>query len=519
MNLPPELNHIQENPMMENMNMENEQDQEPIQILAHVDPNEIPLLNEMQGREIIDPETNLRDYTLLSYLAQLPEYQEALMETKKIAETKKMAEGGQVKPGRPIIPELEEMRRAGTGKDTELIIITPELADIFNEWNDGKTTINPITGAPEYGFFTELLRVAAPIVGAILGGPIGAFAGSVAANKATGKSWGNSLKQGAFSAGITMAFPTIGGAFAGSFPGAASTLGGFSKSVLGNAVGGGLNNLFTPSAQGSGILSFFGGNGAKGATAGMTPGAMQGAQAGMSPASGIGSGILSSLGSNIIPLAAAGFMAHRGHQQEQKALQDYEAKQRAEYESIRNRPGFNTPWKKPKPYSMELRPGQISAEDLASGKQRQYFEHAPLDKIDYELKDGGPIQGRGKGQQDNIPKNIKENSYIIDASTVSDIGDGSSEAGIKELNNFFAEIPSYPAHEKRGGFIKALVSNDEFEVTPEQVAALGRGSNKKGAKILDNMIKQIRQQKRTSGNKLPPKSKPLGGYLRNLQAA
>lgn len=502
--LPPELNQESQ--------MGDQQIEEPTHIFAHVSPEEIPYLNEMQGREIIDPETGLRDYTLLSTILQFPETQQALGEASEIENTKKMAEGGHVEQeGRPIAPELEELRKAGRGGDTELIIITPELAEIFDKWNEGQTTTNPVTGFPEYGFFTEFLRVAGPIVGAVLGGPIGAFAGSVAANKLTGKSWGDSLKQGLISGTLAYAAPMAGGAFSSAFPGASSALGGASKSILGQTMGGAVNNLFTPAAQGAGILSSFGANTAK---AGIPQAASQAA-----PNTGGGfGGILGSLGGKIVPLAAAGLMLAKGHQQEQKSQQDYEAKQKAELEKLRAQSGSNTPWKQPKPYDMQELPGQISPEDLASGKQRQYFNHPPLDKIDYKAE-GGPIRGFGKGQQDNIPKNIKQNSYIIDASTVSDIGDGSSQAGFKELENFFSRIPSNPVHEKRGGFIKALVSNEEFEVLPDQVTALGGGSNPKGAQILENMVKQIREKKRTSGNKLPPKAQPIGGYLRNLSVA
>src|ERR1700729_796576 len=503
--LPPDLN--------EGSQMADEQgdENEPTPILAHASREEIPFFNELQKQEIIDPETNLRDYRLMDYLYDIPEYKQAFDEALSMMQSKKMAEGGHVQPGRPIAPELEELRKQGTGEDTELIIITPKLAELFNEINGGESKFNPITGFPEYGFFKEFLRIAAPIVGAVLGGPIGAFAGSVGANRLTGKSWGDSLKQGAISGGLAFAAPMVGGAFSSAFPGASSALGGATKGVLGSTIGGAVNNLFTPAAaaRGAGVLSSLGGNAENQGTSQETA----------QTASNTGGSILSSLGGNIVPLAAAGLMLAKGHNQEQKAMQDYEAKQKAELDRLRAQSGFNTPWRKPKPYQMEKMEGEISPQDMALGKQRQYFKHAPLDQIDYQLKEGGPIRGIGKGQQDNIPKDIKQNSYIIDASTVSDIGDGSSQAGFKELENFFSRIPSNPVHEKKGGFIKALVSNEEFEVLPDQVTALGGGSNQKGAQILENMVKQIREKKRTSGNKLPPKSKPIDGYLRNLSAA
>src|SRR3954462_2070161 len=520
MNLPPELNNIQENSMMENMNMDGEENKDFDELIAHFDREELRELVGMMGgneEDHIDPASKLFDLRPLEQILNLPEIQDALSSVIQSYHQQKYAEGGQVEIGRPIAPELEELRSQGRNGDTELAIINPGLIKIFEEWSGEKTKINPRTDLPEYGFFKTLLRIVAPIVGTFLGGPIGGALASGVTGKLMGDSWGKALGQAAIGGIGALAAPMIGGAFQNSFPGASQALGNATRGIFGNTVGNAIGKSFTPGQGGMGLL------GSLGAGVSRAPGQLAaqgiGNAATQGASQGIGSGLLSSLGSNAIPLAAAGFMAYKGHQQEQKALQDYDAKQRAEYDSIKNRPGFNTPWKKPKPYSMELRPGQISAEDLASGKQRQYFEHAPLDKIDYQLKEGGPIQGSGKGQQANIPKNIKENSYIIDASSVSDIGDGSTQAGFKQLESFFSKIPSSPMRESKGGFIKALVSDGEYEVSPDKVSSLGGGSNQKGAKIIENMIKQIRDKKRTSGNKLPPKAKPLGGYLRNINAA
>ena len=62
-----------------------------------------------------------------------------------------------------------------------------------------------------------------------------------------------------------------------------------------------------------------------------------------------------------------------------------------------------------------------------------------------------------------------------------------------------------------------MVSNEEYEISPDKVTALGHGSNEKGAKILKKFIKEVRAKKRTSGERLPPKSKSIGGYLKGIQ--
>lgn len=103
------------------------------------------------------------------------------------------------------------------------------------------------------------------------------------------------------------------------------------------------------------------------------------------------------------------------------------------------------------------------------------------------------LEGMGGGQDDNIRMNLPENSYIIDASTVSNLGDGNSHAGARQL--------------------EALVSNGEFYIPPEKVANLGRGNPAAGSQMLDKLVKNVRKHKGGS-TKLPPKAKPLAEYMR-----
>lgn len=499
MNLPPEL--ISQNMQEPEMDVE-----EPEQIFAHVSPEEIPYLNELQGEEIIDPETGLRDYTMIQYLLDIPEYRDAMEEATAMMHSKKMADGGHVEEaGRPTDPELEKLRLEGRNGDTELIIITPKIAEFFEMMNEGKTTINPHTGFPEYGFFKELLRIAAPIVGSIFGGPIGAFAASTATNKLTGKSWGDSLKQGVLAGGLSFAAPMVGlGGLsgAGSFGGFGG-LGGVGKAV-------GLNSV--------GKMMPFGGQGAMTAS-GVGGASNMASQA--APQAG-GQGFLSQLltPSNLLTaggLGASALMFAKGHKEDTKNKEDYERKNQQDTASARSRLGFDAPLRKVKPFDYGTPNFDISEAQRESGIIPRFYNY-DLEK--QYASTGGPITGHGKGQEDNIPRDIRENSYILDASTVSDIGDGSTDAGFKELSMFLGKVPSKNMmHKSGGGFIPAMVSDGEYEVSPEQVTALGGGSNQKGVKILEKLVKDIRAQKRTSGKKLPPKSKPIGGYLKRLNAA
>lgn len=527
MQLPPALNQMNtmqgQQPQMMGQSMpeqmpqqgmdENMPDVEPI--LAHTSLEEIPFFNTLQGgEEIIDPETNLRDYRMIDGLLDIPEYRQAMIEAAEAYNSKrKMAEGGHVSDqGRPIAPEIKELRQAGRHGDTELIIISPKIAEFFEELFPGKMTKNPITDFPEFGFFKEILRIAAPIVGAVFGGPVGAFAASTAANKVTGKSWGDSLKQGALSGGLAFAAPMAGIGGLGGGIGGSGGLG----SMLGVAPGG-AGGLFGGTGGGGGILAALGGQSAQtgnGSLASTAGGASKTAAGGAGQGGGLGN--IFSLGGGIVPLAAAGLMAYKGQQEDKRNLADYDAKQRQEIEALREKYGFNVKWKEPKPLDREL--NDYTEEDKNSGKPHSFFKPYDMNKIEYK-KEGGVIRGLGKGQQDNIPRNLKEGSYIIDASSVSDLGDGSSQAGIRELDQFVGRLPKNPMHKKQGGYIDAMLSPDEYEVTPEEVTALGGGSNEEGAKILKNLIMNLRKSKRTSGDRLPPKAKPIGGYIRNLKVA
>jgi len=102
----------------------------------------------------------------------------------------------------------------------------------------------------------------------------------------------------------------------------------------------------------------------------------------------------------------------------------------------------------------------------------------------------GLIGGRDGGQADTIPTGLPDKSYIIEASTLSDLGDGNTLAGADK--------------------VKALVSSGEYYISPEDVARFG----KIGAKKLDRLVKNVRKHKRGGRTTLPPKAKPLSNYLK-----
>jgi len=55
--------------------------------------------------------------------------------------------------------------------------------------------------------------------------------------------------------------------------------------------------------------------------------------------------------------------------------------------------------------------------------------------------------GRGTGQSDDIPALLHDGDYVMDAETVSALGDGSSKAGREVLEKFRSQVP----HSKAAG--------------------------------------------------------------------
>ena len=104
---------------------------------------------------------------------------------------------------------------------------------------------------------------------------------------------------------------------------------------------------------------------------------------------------------------------------------------------------------------------------------------------------------------------------MMDADIVAALGDGSNKAGAEALHHFMHQFPHkhYENHSE-GGHINAMIADGEFVFPASLVTALGGGSNKEGAKKLDEMREKIREHKRSaSANKIPPKAKSPLSYM------
>ncbi len=133
------------------------------------------------------------------------------------------------------------------------------------------------------------------------------------------------------------------------------------------------------------------------------------------------------------------------------------------------------------------------------------------------LKETGIIEGPGKGQDDVIATSVPEKSYIIDASSVSDLGDGSSEAGAAVFDAFFKNLRRHHGIDEGAQNnvqeVPVYLSNDEYLIDESDVTLLGGGDNNKGAKLLKAFVKNIRKHKNSNGLELPPKAKSIEQYF------
>jgi len=121
--------------------------------------------------------------------------------------------------------------------------------------------------------------------------------------------------------------------------------------------------------------------------------------------------------------------------------------------------------------------------------------------------------GGGTGQSDDIPAMLHDGDYVMDAETVSALGDGSSKAGRKVLEGFRKQIP----HKDGGGVnpVPAKIADGEYVFPSAFVTALGGGDNRKGAEILDGLRTKLRAQKRSAPlDKIPPKAKDPIDYIK-----
>jgi hypothetical protein len=85
-----------------------------------------------------------------------------------------------------------------------------------------------------------------------------------------------------------------------------------------------------------------------------------------------------------------------------------------------------------------------------------------------------------------------------------------SEGGLNSMENTYVQGEGDGTSDS----VKAMLADGEFVIPADVVSNLGNGSNKAGAKVLDELLAVIREHKQNHDPKdLPPKSKGPLAYL------
>jgi hypothetical protein len=153
-------------------------------------------------------------------------------------------------------------------------------------------------------------------------------------------------------------------------------------------------------------------------------------------------------------------------------------------------------------YEFGLDMYKIAQEQFADGGMTGY-SYDPTTNSYKMMASGGLTSLKAGG--------LREGAFIVPADVISHLGNGSSEAGMKIVQERLKGRPikgpgdgmsdSIPT--TIAGKQPARVANEEAEIPPEVVAALGGGSLEKGAKKLYEMMDKIRQD-RTGKKKQAP---------------
>ncbi len=401
---------------------------------------------------------------------------------------------------KPYHSLAEIIRQQGEGEDTILAHINPIEAAVLKSMG-GSGTINPKTGLPQFGLFSNPKKwfksVVGPAAGVVLGnmilpglgGIIGGALGGAAGSSVRGRK--DHLQSALRGASMGAVAPT-----------AASLLGSGASSIGGGSIGNYLTNYGNTNA----ILPSLGlGNNAG-------SGSIPGVQAGESTASTVGreagkkaveqsfadklmvnskdfftqpSNIMSTavLANQLIPQKekkvkettpeeiAANEKRYRNASRLSQAeleaeaaysLAQREAKRRARnnlyglesssvtplYRKVNSPAEYENTRRWLEYYdNPEFTGNQVRMKDGGAYHPRFGYE---IEEIQYPMGIIGYLNGYSGGQDDDINAKLSDGEYVIDASTVSDLGDGNNANGAKKLDQMRRNIREH----KRGGSIK-----------------------------------------------------------------
>ena len=442
------------------------------------------------------------------------------------------ADGGTVKKKKNKVenspyPMLAEMiRKQGKGEDTILAHINPLEAMILKDMG-GSGTINPKTGLPQFGLFSNPKKwfksVVGPAAGVVLGnmilpgvgGMIGGALGGAAGSKIRGrKDAGQSALRGF---GMGAALPTVAGLIGTGANAMGATNVGHALTKYGNV------NAILPS-----LGNMFGGGNMSGGERLLAPGEnnMSSYMGGSASQNPLASSITNPQGEmgftdkllgntknylskpkNLLTLGSlAGSFMNRPKEKKEKTPEQLADEQKRLERALRLSPADRA--------GMEA--NLLAEEQMRRRIARQKF--LPEERL-------GNIEPMYR--KSNTPEEYKKhgkwlNYYNNPQFTGEPIP---YKKGGSTLPNMMYEaeemehplgLGRYIAGDTNGqdDKIQALLSDGEYVIPADVVAHLGDGNNTAGAKKLDMGLKKIRKHKGGIINKLPPKAKSLASYLK-----
>jgi hypothetical protein len=471
-------------------------------------------------------------------------------------------------------PMAQQLQSMGRGDDKMLVHMTPDEVNSLQGLamaTGGSLTINPETGLPEAGWLGKLLpTILGAIATPLTGGLINPFTASAIIGAGTGIATG-SLKKGLM-AGLQAyggaALGSAAGLNAGSFgigqaanaanaAGAAGAgAGGFGSSAnlarevtanaartAGSAIGtpalavtnGAIGSSTNLTGLASNVAGTAGTTAAKTGLAGFAQNFGNAARAGLPAGTPsfianrapmiAGMGVMSGVSGAMTP-SGGGTMGSDGVVDNSYAGPYYSPKREAKFAdntdeilgSSKERtyftPGiqevFNTSGQLVRPGSSTVRGTPIMQNivnpNAKKGQNRYSQSFIPyMGGVDPEEENAGyAVGGR---------VNMRDGSFVVDARTVSELGNGSSNAGMEFLSRMGGRPLQGPGdgvsdsiRASIGGKQEARVARDEVLFPPEAVKRLGRGSAKRGTaklySLMDKAHKARKKAKRGQDTKL-----------------
>ena len=436
-------------------------------------------------------------------------------------------------------PMAQQLQGYGRGDDTMLVHMTPEEVNSLQGLamaHGGSLTINPHTGLPEAGWLGKLLPT-------ILGGVLAAT--GVGAPLAAGiVGLGQTALTGDLKKGLMAGLGAFGGASLAGAAGLGSSLsktgfGVLSKDagIFGAKMGAGLGATGAGAGAGAGaqsaeqIMKSGDMTGLFGQGANVAPAAKPGIggfvqKFGQTAAQGLPGGVLSKAAPFLAAQGLAGGVSgafapsggsstitgqidnsYQGpyYAQDRQQIMDPEgplsSKQRRHFAvsmpEIRNvsgqlvQPGSMTETGTP-----VLR--QIARPNPKKGQDLYDFQYMPY---------MGGVAPTGTGYAKGGAIDMRDGSFVVDARTVSELGNGSSNAGIEALSRMGGRPVQGPGDgvsdsvkASIGGKQPARVARDEVIFPPEAVRRVGGGNEKRGTQklyaLMDKAHKARKKAKR-----------------------